>query len=223
MDELQYLQAARMSRMQKGDQEWIEEGFLWELADAELPIHQFQVVHWGSKEDFKCGDEFMVVEMTHDENPLTIEMLNNTVDEFAGWTAHDEEKATFCSIVATEWDLTEEDDAWGWDFTVEDAYDGMRNALKAIEIEAVLATIGVDYKSFNEAHTIFADDNQEVVDGISLYECKYTLTQAGITSSRTLGWFACAYETHPSEKEIELVPKGTRRRGRRSRRRPQSV
>jgi len=217
MDELQYLQAARMSRMQKGDQEWIEEGFLWELADAELPVHQFQVVHWGSKEDFKCGDEFMVVEMTDDENPLTIEMLNHTVDEFDGWTAHEEEKATFCSIVATEWDLTEEDDAWGWDFTVEDAYDGVRMALKATETEAVLATIGVDYKSFNEAHTIFADDNQEVVDGISLYECKYALTQAGITSSQMLGWFACSYETHPSEMEIELVPKGTPRRGRRGR------
>ena len=50
------------------------------------------------KEDFKCGDEFIVIECV-EENPLSPQIVNERVESLEGWSVKEEiERETYMAI-----------------------------------------------------------------------------------------------------------------------------
>ena len=169
--------------------------FREELKMSHDEMNAFVCVHVGDKEDFSCGDEFIVIQCV-EENPLSPQIVNERVESLEGWSVKSEiERETYMAIDMEEGIEKDEHDAasletWGFIPYSEEVCYVLETIQKFEEIEMcdeVFSNAGLDATG-QDFHAIMSDwfSRREDADIVgdsttNFYECKYALDQAGIT------------------------------------------
>ena len=198
MDGMTYRSLIEISKMKEGDTMWVYD-CIFTIFDEDLKMSReemsaFRCVHVGDKEDFSCGDEFIVIECVK-ENPLSPQSVNERVESLEGWSVKEEiKRETYMTIDMEEGIERNEFDDVFYETYGEIPYSNeVSHVLETIkkfeEIEMcdeVFSDAGLDATG-QDFYAIMADwfsrlEDADIVGDSSanFYECKYALDQAGV-------------------------------------------
>ena len=205
MDGMEYRSLIEISKMKKGDTMWVYDSiftiFREELKMSHDEMNAFVCVHVGGKEDFKCGDEFIVIECV-EENPLSPQIVNERVESLEGWSVKEEiSRETFMAIDMEEGIDKDEHDVrsmeeWNIIPYSEEVCYVLETIQKFEEIEMcdeVFSMLNVQrgqdfYAIMSNWFSRHEDADMVGDSSTNFYECKYALGKAGITQVANC-WF----------------------------------